>query len=169
MWEKKGIILCIDDEEAVVETLKEQILEYFGDSHEVITATSAEEALEIIDTLLKEGEIIEMIITDQVMPGMKGSEFLEKIRDILPDTIKILLTGYAGLESAIHAINKGDLDRYYEKPWNMDRLKEDIASLLEKFRQTIENKMLIRRLEEQVKELQKKLEEKEKKEKKEKS
>jgi two-component system chemotaxis response regulator CheY len=147
---QKGYIVCVDDELSVLETLREQLRDHFGESHEIEVAQSAEEALRLIKDIQESGELIEVIITDQVMPGMKGDEFLAEIQRLLPESIKILLTGQAGLDSAINAINKGGLNRYVEKPWNMDRLKEDIQELITKFRQNIENQRMLQNLEARV-------------------
>ena len=151
--DRKGIIICVDDEASVLDTLKEQISSHFSKTHDVLTALSGEDALELIETIMGEGEVVELIITDQVMPGMKGDEFLRKVHEKLPDTIKILLTGHAGLDSAISAINNGGLNRYIEKPWNIDALKDDIESLVTKFRQNLENQHLINKLEARISEL----------------
>ncbi|HNL02988.1 MAG TPA: response regulator, partial [Leptospiraceae bacterium] len=83
-----------------------------------------------------------------------GDHFLEEVHKQLPDTIKILLTGHAGLASAIHAVNKGGLNRYIEKPWNMDSLKEDISQLIHKFREHVENQRMVTMLERRVVELE---------------
>ena len=152
--DRKGYFICVDDEQSVLETLKEQLEDHFPDTHEVLTANSAEEALNLIHTLLEDQEIIEMIISDQVMPGMKGDEFLQIVHKKLPDTIKILLTGHAGLDSAIKAINYGGLNRYIEKPWNMNSMKDDISELILKFRQNLENQYIINNLEKRIKELE---------------
>ncbi|MCS6984467.1 MAG: response regulator [Leptospiraceae bacterium] len=155
--DRKGYILCVDDEAAVVEALKEQLLTYFAQTHEVVTALSAEEALEFIHAAISEGEIIELIITDQVMPGMKGDEFLTQVHKLLPDTMKILLTGQAGLDSAIRAINYGGLNRYYEKPWNMEVMAKDLAGLIQKFRENLENQYLLNNLKKRIEELEREL------------
>lgn len=152
--DRKGYILCVDDEQAVLDSLKEQLLAHFSSTHEVITALSAEEALDFVKTAINEGEVIELVITDQVMPGMKGDEFLAEIHKILPETIKILLTGQAGLDSAIRAINYGGLSRYYEKPWNMEAMAKDLESLIQKFRQNLENQYLLNNLEKRIQELE---------------
>jgi len=154
---EKRYFVCVDDEASVLDTLRQQLRTHFGQSHEIEVAGSAEEALDLIADIQNSGGLIELIITDQVMPGMKGDSFLEQVQKVLPDTIKILLTGQAGLDSAIHAINKGGLNRYVEKPWNMDSLKEDIAELIEKFKQNIENQRMLKALEMRVAELEKEL------------
>lgn len=150
---RKGIILCVDDEPGVLATLKEQLLADFMNTHEVVTATSGEEALAFVEAARTENEIIELIITDQMMPTMKGDEFLKRVHAILPDTMKILLTGHAGLDSAIKAINEGGLSRYIEKPWNAEAMRDDIKGLIAKFRQNLENQYLLNNLEARIREL----------------
>lgn len=151
---KKGYIVCVDDEKAVLETLQEQLSDSFSKSHEVLTANSGEEALELIETLNHEGETVDLIITDQVMPEMKGDELLKIVQDKYPATMKILLTGQAGLDATIKAINYGGLNRFIEKPWNKEDLVNDIQALIHKFRENLENQRLISRLEERIKELE---------------
>ena len=150
----KGYFVCVDDEISVLETLREQLREHFGETHEIEVATSAEEADELIREIQESGGLIEVIITDQVMPGMKGDQFLETMQRVLPDAIKILLTGQAGLDNAIHAINHGGLHRYVEKPWNMENLRKDIEELITRFRQNIENQRLLNNLETRVQQLE---------------
>ncbi|GIX41697.1 MAG: response regulator [Leptospiraceae bacterium] len=157
---EKGFIICVDDEESVVSTLKEQLTKYFGETHEIEIATSGEEALEIIQDILQEGGSIEVVITDQVMPGMKGDELLEKVNQISPDTIKILLTGQAGLQDTIDAINKGGLNYFVEKPWDIKELHTHIERLIQKYKENVENHRLIKQLEAKVKELESLLKEK---------
>ncbi|WP_411821869.1 response regulator [Leptospira sp. 'Mane'] len=150
----KGYIICVDDEVSVLETLAEQLASRFGQSHSIETASSAEEALSLIDEIQSGNDIVELIVSDQVMPGMKGDKFLEQVHQKLPDAIKILLTGQAGLDSAIYAINHGGLSRYVEKPWNIEELSRDIQDLLEKFRQNLENQHLIQALNRRIMELE---------------
>jgi two-component system chemotaxis response regulator CheY len=151
----KGYIICVDDEVSVLETLQEQLRERFGHTHEIEVAESAENALSLIDEIQQSGEVIEVIITDQVMPGMKGDRFLEEIHRRLPDAIKIMLTGQAGLDAAIRAINYGGLSRYVEKPWNIDLLSRDIQELITKFRQNLENQHMLNELNKRILDLEK--------------
>jgi len=150
----KGYMICVDDDSSVLETLQEQLRERFQNTHYVEIADSAEVALSLIDDVQESGEVIEVIISDQVMPGMKGDKFLEEIHKKLPDTIKILLTGQAGLDSAIRAINYGGLNRYVEKPWNIDLLSRDIQDLITKFRQNLENQHMLKELNKRIQELE---------------
>lgn len=150
----KGYIICVDDELSVLQTLQEQLRNSFGHTNDIETASSAEDALKLIDEILENEEVIELIISDQVMPGMKGDKFLEAVNKKLPNTIKILLTGQAGLDSAIYAINNGGLSRYVEKPWDISNLRHDIQDLLIQFRQNLENQHIVSGLYRKIKELE---------------
>lgn len=151
---QKGFIICVDDDAAVVETLREQLMRYFGHSHEVEIATAGDEGLSLIKDIMSRGGSVEVVITDQVMPGLKGDEFLEAVHTLLPETIKILLTGQAGLSDAIDAVNRGGLNLYVEKPWNMEAIHGDIDRLIQRYRQHVENQRMVRLLEERVRELE---------------
>jgi two-component system chemotaxis response regulator CheY len=151
---EKGYFVCVDDEVSVLETLREQLRDHFGSSHEIEVASSAEEALKLIEEIEGSGGVIEVVITDQVMPGMKGDQFLERVHQRNAECIKILLTGQAGLDNAINAINYGGLNRYVEKPWNMETLRRDIEELIARFRQNIENQRLLNQLEARVLQLE---------------
>lgn len=129
------IILCVDDEKIILDSLKIQFNNYFEDGCQIELAESAEEALEIIEDLQSSGEgVPQVIISDQIMPGMKGDEFLAKVNDKCKDSLKILLTGQADKEHIIAAINKARLYRYIAKPWDqMDlnlTVKEAILSYM---------------------------------------
>jgi NTE family protein len=128
---EENYIICVDDEQAVLNQLATQLEHEFGDLCTIECAESAEEALSLMDALEKEGGIIRLVITDQVMPGMTGDRFLEVVNKKFPDTHKILLTGYAGLESAMYAINYAGLDKYIEKPWDREEFLAAIHYLME--------------------------------------
>jgi two-component system chemotaxis response regulator CheY len=150
----KLAILCVDDERIILDSLKAQIEKKIGYDYLFEYAESPEEALEIIDDLIVDEIELILVISDYQMPGMKGDKFLEEIHKKLPDTIKILLTGQAGLDSAIRAINYGGLNRYVEKPWNIDLLSRDIQDLITKFRQNLENQHMLRELNKKIQELE---------------
>lgn len=118
----KDVILCIDDEQIILNSLSKQLIRKFGTRFEYEFAESGEEALEIIDELEQEGRTVVMAISDQIMPGMYGDEFLTIFHNRFPKSIKVLLTGQAALDSAMNAINKADLYRYLTKPWQEDDL-----------------------------------------------
>ena len=107
-------ILIVDDEEAILESLELTL----GIEYRVFTAASAEAGLEILDR-----EDIALVISDQVMPGMSGVEFLEKVIERNPRATRMMLTGYADMPSLIAAINEGRIWRYIPKPWEPDDLR----------------------------------------------
>jgi len=139
-------IVCVDDDRALLEGLTQQLEAAFADTHEVEGAESAQEALHLVGELRDAGGVVEMVISDQVMPGMKGDELLEALHQQYPEMITVMLTGQAGLDSAIHAINHAGLSRYLVKPWNDDEFIMTIRELLAKYRLEQENKRLFREL-----------------------
>ena len=114
-------ILCVDDEPDVVDTL----FDTFMDDYNVKTACSGEEALKIF-----EEEDISLVISDQRMPEMEGTELMARVNEIKPICKKILLTGYADINAAVDAINKGSVDRYFSKPWDDEKLTKAVEDLL---------------------------------------
>ena len=127
-------ILFVDDEENVLRSLKRL---FMSEAYEVLTALSGGEGLAI----LKEIEV-PVIVSDQRMPVMPGAEFLEKSRQLSPDAVRIILTGYADVEAAIGAINRGGAYRYVSKPWNDSDLLLVIKDAFEKYRLVRENQYL---------------------------
>ncbi|HKY32705.1 MAG TPA: HD domain-containing phosphohydrolase [Candidatus Polarisedimenticolia bacterium] len=130
----RGLILIVDDDLALLENLWQQISDLHGATHEVVMAKSAEEALGVLYDLHHQGRTVEMIISDLMMPGMSGDRFLEIVHSRFPHIIKILLTGYTGLDSALYAINNANLDKYISKPWRIEDLQLTVSSLLRQFR-----------------------------------
>jgi len=104
-------VLIVDDEPIITNLLKDALSrEPYG----ILSASSAEEALPILDR-----EKLDVVISDEKMPGMSGSEFLAVVRQKHPDTIRMILTGHASLDSAIRAINEGEVYRFFTKPCNV--------------------------------------------------
>jgi two-component system, sensor histidine kinase and response regulator len=129
-------ILCIDDENIVLESLKEQLQLELNDENTVIeVAESGEEALEIAGELSADGDDLAVIIADFIMPGMNGDELLEKIHRTKPESKKILLTGQASLQGVSNAVNKANLYRYISKPWDKDDLILTVKEALRSFQQ----------------------------------
>jgi signal transduction histidine kinase len=129
------IIICIDDESIVIDSLKEQIQLGFKGEFLVETAESGDEALEFFDELIKDGVEIPVVIADYIMPGMKGDALLAKIHTIIPTTKTILLTGQASIEGVSNAINKANLYRFISKPWEKDDLILTLKEALKSFEQ----------------------------------
>ena len=144
----RGYIICVDDDRSLLDVLIQQLEGTFGRTHEIEGAESAQEAIELLNELHQSGERVDMVISDQVMPGMKGDQLLEMIHTRYPDTITVMLTGQGGLNSAIHAINNAGLSKYLLKPWNNEELKGTLYDLLERSRLERENKQLYHELKE---------------------
>ncbi len=132
------VILCVDDERVVLDGLKAQLSRQFGTEYEIEIAESGQESLELIEDLLAQGKALPIIITDQVMPGIKGHELLQKVHILSPDTLKILLTGYSDIEAISEAVNKSNLYRYIPKPWDGSDLILTIKEALKSYHQNRE-------------------------------
>jgi diguanylate cyclase (GGDEF)-like protein len=150
----KEHILCVDDEEGILMALRQQLGARFGKECEIEVAQSAGDALELIEELEKEGRSLAVVIADQIMPGMKGVELLEEVHRRSPVTTKILLTGQAGLDAVVAAINRANLNHYIPKPWDEPDLRLAVEGLLRQFRLDRENRKLLEDLNEQNKELE---------------
>ena len=142
----KDHILCVDDEEGILTALRQQLAHRFGDQCEIEVAQSAGDALELMDELEKDGESLAVVIADQIMPGMKGVELLEEINRRSPGTTKILLTGQAGLDAVVAAINRANLNHYIPKPWDEPDLRLAVENLLRQYRLGRENQKLLEEL-----------------------
>ena len=116
-------ILIVDDEPQAVKYFKKA----FGAKYEVLTATSADEAESLV---LSGDHNIALVITDQRMPGRSGVSLLNRIRNERPDIVRMLTTAYADLDSAIDAVNKGEILRYISKPWDLRVLEAEIEQAI---------------------------------------
>jgi len=135
--DQKISLLYVDDEINNLNAFKASLRRDYN----IQTAESGEEALEV----LKENKV-HIIITDQRMPKMTGIELLEKVLELYPDPIRILLTGYADIQAVIDAINKGQVYRYITKPWDEQELRLTIKNSYEVYRLREENKDLTHQL-----------------------
>jgi two-component system probable response regulator PhcQ len=130
-------ILIVDDEPQAVKYFKKA----FGAKYDVLTATSADEA----ETLILSGNHnIGLVISDQRMPGRSGVSLLNRIRNERPDIIRMLTTAYADLDSAIDAVNKGEILRYISKPWDLRVLEAEIEQAITFYLLKNEYDMLLR-------------------------
>src|SRR3569623_2849146 len=139
-------IVCVDDEEGILAALRQQLSARFGGECDIAVAKNAREALDLIEDLQQDGEQVAVVIADQIMPGMKGVELLEEVHRRSPQTVKILLTGQAGLDAVVYAINRAGLDQYIPKPWDEPDLRLTIQSLLSRFRLEREREGLLAQL-----------------------
>ncbi len=137
--ESRPTVLVVDDEEMVAISLRS--LFRLRSNYQVITQTSPKGALATAVDV-----DIDLVITDYLMPEMDGITFLSRFKEVQPQAIRILLTGYADKENAIRAINSVGLYQYIEKPWDNDRLLMAVRNGLEK-------RALLRALESKIAEL----------------
>lgn len=125
--QEKTRVLFVDDEERVVNLLRMM----FRNDYEVHTATSGRQALEIVAA-----HPIDVIVSDQRMPEMVGTELLSQVRKCSPATMRILLTGYSDLAAIVGSVNDGEVFRFINKPWNQDEIKGIVAEAAEAARLT---------------------------------
>ena len=130
-------ILYVDDEKGNREEFKASFRRYYT----IYTAESAKEGLKVL-----ENNIINIIITDQRMPNMTGSEFLTSIVNVYPEPIRMIMTGYADLNAVIDAVNNGKVYKYLTKPWDSDQLKMIIDEAYNTYSLQQQQKKLIKDL-----------------------
>ena len=123
---EKGVLLCVDDEIIVLTALKDQLRRAFGSDFHIDVAESAEEALELLDELALDGHTLLVIVSDWLMPGMKGDEFLIKAHERFPSVVKIMLSGQAESAAVDRARREAALHDFLAKPWNAEALIESI-------------------------------------------
>lgn len=126
--------LFVDDETSVLKSLKRI---FSDENYRILTAENAEDALAILAR-----EKIHLLISDHRMPGMNGSELLRKVKQEYPDTIRIMLTGYADVQSVMGAVNEGAVYKFITKPWNDEELRLTVSLALQQYVLIQENKKL---------------------------
>jgi serine/threonine-protein kinase len=114
----RATILFVDDEERITMLLN---MMFRADYH-VLTASSGQQALELL-----EKHRVDVLISDQRMPGMTGVELLQQVRDRWPNTLRLLLTGYSDLSAIVGSVNEGEVFRFLNKPWDHDQMRQTIA------------------------------------------
>ena len=119
-------ILCVDDEKNVLRAIERLFLD---EDYEIITASSGKEGLEILER--EPG--IQLVISDYRMPEMHGVDFLKEVCERWPNTVRIVLSGYADTAAIVDAINEGQIYKFIPKPWNDDELKVTIANAIERY------------------------------------
>ena len=114
----KPVVLAVDDDPHVLRAIRRDLRSEYVDRFRILGASSAEEALTVLDSLEQRNQDPALFLVDQRMPKMTGVEFLEEAVSRFPDARRVLLTAYADTEAAITAINKIRLDYYLMKPWD---------------------------------------------------
>ncbi|MBI4808078.1 MAG: response regulator [Nitrosomonadales bacterium] len=138
-------LLLVDDEENITSALVRLLRQ---DGYRILRANSAAEGL----VLLAQNEV-GVIISDQRMPGMTGVEFLGKVRESYPDTVRIVLSGYTELDSVTDAINRGAIYKFLTKPWEDDLLRANVEEAFQHHEMKMENARLARELQQANQEL----------------
>ena len=145
MNDNQHIVLCVDDEENILNSLR-RLLRREG--YRLLTASSGNDGLK----LLEENDV-HLVISDQRMPEMSGTDFLAKVKVEFPDALRIILTGYTDVDSITESINKGHIYKFFLKPWNDQSLKLEIRQALEQYDLIQANKGLHEKVLEQNEEL----------------
>jgi response regulator RpfG family c-di-GMP phosphodiesterase len=127
-------VLCVDDELNILHSLKRLLRR---ENYRLLTAGSGFEALE----MLKQNEV-HLVVSDQRMPDMSGTEFLSRVKDDYPNIMRIILTGYTEVDSITESINKGHIYKFFLKPWNDNTLKLEFRQALEQYDLIQANKRL---------------------------
>lgn len=135
-------ILTVDDEPNVIAALTRVFMD---EPYNIFTANSAEEGMAILRS-----NPVKVVISDEMMPQMTGSEFLSMVRQEFPDVIRIILTGHANMASAMKAINEGEIYRFFTKPWDDVNLKFAVRSAVEQYDLEEENKRLLKIIKQQA-------------------
>src|SRR3954452_20470393 len=116
--ERRAAVVAVGDEPAVLAAVARDLRRGFGERFRVMRATSGTEGLDLHKQLRTRGDQVAMLIADQRMPGMQGTDYLVEARKLVPEAKRVLLTAYADTEAAIAAINEVALDYYLLKPWD---------------------------------------------------
>ncbi len=132
-------LLLVDDEENITSALVRLLRQ---DGYRILRANGGEAGLE----LLAKNEV-GVIISDQRMPGMTGVEFLGKVRELYPDTVRVVLSGYTELSTVTDAINRGAIYKFLTKPWEDELLRANVEEAFQRYEMKMENVRLARELE----------------------
>ncbi len=127
---KKGLILAVDDEPYILQTMKAMFRRDFKDYY-LEFATSGEEALTILNNYLEKNIKVSVIISDFLMPGMKGDEFLGKANKLTPDSAKFLLSGMINKDTSDGLIEEAGINKVIHKPWENKELLDDVKNAVE--------------------------------------
>lgn len=122
-------LLLVDDEENILHALKRLLRK---EPYQVLTCTSAKQAFELLAL-----HDIQVIVSDQRMPQMNGTEFLSQVKTMYPDTVRLVLSGYTDLRSVTDAINRGAIYKFLTKPWQDDNLRDEIRAAFKRYAEQI--------------------------------
>lgn len=135
----KPTLLFVDDEKNILKSLRRLFIK---EGYEILTADCGAKALKLI----QEGAKPQVIISDQRMPEMNGTDFLSKAKNLLPNSIRIMLTGYSDINAAVDAINLGGIYQCILKPWDDDKLKSIVQGAVERFNRLQKERLAVDKL-----------------------
>ena len=130
----KPVVICVDDELMVLESLKIDLKRILGEACLIETAESGEEALELIEEYQQREEYeVALVVADYIMPGLRGDRLLQQIHERSPHTLNVMLSGQADLEAVTSALREASLYRYIAKPWTSNDLKQIISEAIGRY------------------------------------
>ena len=141
------IILCIDDEKYILDSLRNELEDVIGDNYILEFAQGGEEALKLYDELKDTNFLIPLVISDYIMPDIRGDEVLKIIKEKDSNSYCIMLTGQATIEGVTNALNKADLYRFIGKPWDSADLRLTIKEALKSYEKDMQIKIHQKELE----------------------
>lgn len=136
--EKTGTLLCVDDEPSILSALRRLLRK---EHYHILTAGSGEEGLAVL-----EHEPVQVVVSDYRMPGMVGTAFLREVRKRHPDTVRVVLSGYADAHVIVEAINVGEVYRFMPKPWEENDLRVMVRQCFERHHLIAENTRLLEQI-----------------------
>lgn len=125
-----GAFVLVDDDKIVLDSLKAQLREAFGHGYLYEVAEDVPEAWEVIDELVDDGARVVVVVSDWLMPGIKGDQFLVDVRERHPEVVRILLTGQADDSAVRRAREVARVHEVFHKPWNITELTQSIGAAL---------------------------------------
>jgi Response regulator containing CheY-like receiver domain and AraC-type DNA-binding domain len=131
---EKRTILCVDDEPILLLSLKVELKTHYGESFSYEIATSADEGLKVVDALRERGVKIIAILSDWLMPGLRGDDFARLVHERYPDIAIVLITGYADNETVKKAMGEGIIRECIRKPWSGQEIFEAIDRIVDESR-----------------------------------
>jgi response regulator RpfG family c-di-GMP phosphodiesterase len=125
--EARSTVLFVDDEVNILSSIKRTLRR---EGYEILTANSAAEGFSLLAR-----NSVQVIVSDQRMPEMNGTEFLSRVKNLYPETVRMVLSGYSEISAVTDSINKGAVYRFMLKPWDDEQLKEEITGALRHWRE----------------------------------
>lgn len=141
----RSAILLVDDSPSVIAALKRV---FYAEDLDMHSAENGAMGLEILAQIP-----VKVVVSDEMMPGMTGTEFLKKVKVHYPFVIRMMLTGNASIEAAMRAVNEGEIYRFFSKPWDDVQLLLAVRSAVEKYDLEAENRLLLQTVKRQAVEL----------------